>query len=140
MTPADFRKVRSDKTKAEQRLPTECCQVGRNVVDYIAQYAENVVGDCNFASTSLLALQHNRRVVPAIEPGYLRELLPTTAPTQPESYEHVMHDFEAYIMPGVSKRATIVGTSLSPPPPRSHTGNIRASTPIFRPPTRIPRL
>lgn len=45
---------------------------------------------------------HNRRVVPSIEPGYLRELVPPSPPSQPESYEKVMHDFESYIMPGVS--------------------------------------
>lgn len=57
------------------------------MVDYIADYIENI---------------HNRRVVPSIEPGYLQELIPPTAPLKPESYEKVMHDFESYIMPGVS--------------------------------------
>ncbi|KAI6241791.1 Aromatic-L-amino-acid decarboxylase [Aphelenchoides fujianensis] len=69
MTPADFRRV------------------GRQTVDYIADYMENV---------------HNRRVVPSIEPGYLRELLPSAPPQQPEAFEKVMHDFESYIMPGVT--------------------------------------
>lgn len=57
------------------------------MIDYIANYMEGV---------------HNRRVVPSIEPGYLRELLPEQPPDQPESYEKVMQDFEAYIMPGVT--------------------------------------
>lgn len=69
MTPADFRRI------------------GRQMVDYIADYMENV---------------HNRRVVPSIEPGYLRELISPAPPSQPEAYEQVMHDFESYIMPGVS--------------------------------------
>lgn len=60
---------------------------GRQMVDYIADYMENV---------------HTRRVVPSIEPGYLRELIPLIPPNQPEDFDKVMQDFENYIMPGVS--------------------------------------
>ncbi|KAH7723252.1 Aromatic-L-amino-acid decarboxylase [Aphelenchoides avenae] len=67
--------------------PSEFRRRGRQMVDYIADYIENI---------------HNRRVVPSIEPGYLQELIPPNAPMKPESYEKVMHDFESYIMPGVT--------------------------------------
>lgn len=60
---------------------------GRQMVDYIADYMENV---------------HTRRVVPSIEPGYLRELIPLIPPNQPEDFDKVMQDFENYIMPGVT--------------------------------------
>uniref|UniRef100_A0A914URP0 Aromatic-L-amino-acid decarboxylase n=1 Tax=Plectus sambesii TaxID=2011161 RepID=A0A914URP0_9BILA len=60
---------------------------GKEMVDYIADYMENI---------------QKRRVVPAIEPGYLRHSLPTEAPKKAESYETVMQDFENFIMPGVT--------------------------------------
>ncbi|CAD5209481.1 unnamed protein product [Bursaphelenchus okinawaensis] len=67
--------------------PAQFRKIGKEMIDFIANYMENV---------------HNRRVVPSIEPGYLRELLPETPPSQPETYDKVMQDFEAYIMPGVT--------------------------------------
>ncbi|VDN26269.1 unnamed protein product [Gongylonema pulchrum] len=60
---------------------------GKEMVDYIVDYVQNI---------------HKKRVVPAIEPGYLRDLLPDTAPYHAESYEAVISDFEKYIMPGVT--------------------------------------
>lgn len=78
-------------TLANRRLrygmsPTEFRRRGRQMVDYIADYMENI---------------HTRRVVPTVEPGYLQHLLPLTPPQKPEGYEQVMDDFERYIMPGV---------------------------------------
>ncbi|VDK43167.1 unnamed protein product [Anisakis simplex] len=60
---------------------------GKQMVDYIVDYLDNI---------------HKRRVVPAIEPGYLRDSLPHDAPEQPESYTAVMDDFEKFIMPGIT--------------------------------------
>uniref|UniRef100_A0A915M710 Aromatic-L-amino-acid decarboxylase n=1 Tax=Meloidogyne javanica TaxID=6303 RepID=A0A915M710_MELJA len=60
---------------------------GRQMVDYITDYMENI---------------ENRRVVPSIEPGYLKELLPLHAPQTAEPFERVLQDFESYIMPGVT--------------------------------------
>uniref|UniRef100_A0A915CQU9 Tyrosine decarboxylase n=1 Tax=Ditylenchus dipsaci TaxID=166011 RepID=A0A915CQU9_9BILA len=57
------------------------------MVDYIADYMNNI---------------HNRRVVPSIEPGYLKELIPSSAPQNAEGFDKVMGDFESYIMPGVT--------------------------------------
>ncbi|CAH1404259.1 unnamed protein product [Nezara viridula] len=45
-----------------------------------------------------------RRVTPSIEPGYLRPLLPSSAPVQPEPWDDIMSDIEKYIMPGVRIR------------------------------------
>lgn len=44
-----------------------------------------------------------RRVLPTVEPGYLRPLIPDTAPQTPDKWEDVMADIETVIMPGVSK-------------------------------------
>merc|ERR1712042_2221 len=60
---------------------------GREMIDYIVNYLENV-GD--------------RRVTPDVAPGYLRPLLPATAPENPEPWEDVMHDVEDKIMVGMT--------------------------------------
>lgn len=59
---------------------------GKEMVDYMADYLENI---------------EQRPVYPDLEPGYLRSLIPTEAPLEPESYEEIMHDVERVIMPGV---------------------------------------
>jgi len=34
------------------------------------------------------------------QPGYLRSLLPAEAPTQPDSWEDILADYERVVMPG----------------------------------------
>merc|ERR1711872_1157752 len=60
---------------------------GREMIDYIVNYLENV-GD--------------RRVTPDVTPGYLRPLLPATAPENPEPWEDMMHDVEEKILTGMT--------------------------------------
>ncbi|KAK6010093.1 hypothetical protein OSTOST_24914 [Ostertagia ostertagi] len=60
---------------------------GKETVDYIADYMKTI---------------QKRRVVPAIEPGYLKNLIPSEAPSRGEPWEKVMDDFEKLIMPGGS--------------------------------------
>uniref|UniRef100_A0A3Q3NHW0 Aromatic-L-amino-acid decarboxylase n=1 Tax=Mastacembelus armatus TaxID=205130 RepID=A0A3Q3NHW0_9TELE len=60
---------------------------GREMVDYVADYLENV---------------EQRPVYPDLEPGYLRSLIPNEAPLEPENYEDIMKDVERVIMPGVT--------------------------------------
>ncbi|GMS94624.1 hypothetical protein PENTCL1PPCAC_16799, partial [Pristionchus entomophagus] len=62
-------------------------RMGKETIDYITQYHENI---------------EKRRVVPVIEPGYLRDLIPHEAPQQPETFDSVMKDFDRLIMPGVT--------------------------------------
>lgn len=57
------------------------------MVDYIANYLDTI---------------EERRVTPAIEPGYLRRLVPLEAPQNPEHWDDIMKDVEDKIMPGVS--------------------------------------
>lgn len=61
-------------------------QRGREMVDYIAEYMESV---------------GERRVTPAVEPGYLRDLIPRQAPNSGENWDAIMSDVENKIMPGV---------------------------------------
>ncbi|KAM3715031.1 Tyrosine decarboxylase, partial [Dirofilaria immitis] len=66
---------------------TEFRKCGKEIVDYIADYNENI---------------QKRRVIPAIEPGYLRDLVPDMALQHAESFEDVINDFDNYIMPGIA--------------------------------------
>ncbi|XP_061572377.1 aromatic-L-amino-acid decarboxylase [Cololabis saira] len=60
---------------------------GKEMVDYVADYLENI---------------EERPVYPDLEPGYLRYLIPTEAPLEPESYDDIIKDVERVIMPGVT--------------------------------------
>lgn len=41
-------------------------------------------------------------VLPSVEPGYLQDLLPMTAPEKPENWKDVMKDFLKQILPGIT--------------------------------------
>ena len=57
------------------------------MVDYIADYLETI---------------RTRRVYPAVSPGYLRNILPISAPVEGEPWENIFEDIERCIMPGVT--------------------------------------
>ncbi|XP_038123779.1 histidine decarboxylase [Cyprinodon tularosa] len=59
---------------------------GKELVDYITKYLSSI---------------RERRVIPDVKPGYMRELLPEAAPTEPEDWESIFNDIEKVIMPGV---------------------------------------
>lgn len=59
----------------------------KEMVDYISSYLENI---------------RDRRVLPTVQPGYLRPLIPETAPEKPDDWQDVMKDIERVIMPGVT--------------------------------------
>ncbi|XP_021932712.1 histidine decarboxylase isoform X2 [Zootermopsis nevadensis] len=60
---------------------------GKEMVDYIADYLEHI---------------RERRVYPAVAPGYLRQLIPESAPLEPESWDDIIADVERVVMPGVT--------------------------------------
>lgn len=62
---------------------------GKEMVDYIADYLEHI---------------RERRVYPAVAPGYLRQLIPESAPLEPESWDDIIADVERVVMPGVSHK------------------------------------
>ena len=62
--------------------------VGKELIDFIADYLENI---------------RSRRVFPDVKPGYMRHLVPDTAPEIGESWDDIFKDVERVIMPGVSK-------------------------------------
>jgi len=65
---------------------------GKQMVDYIADYLETI---------------EQRRVLPEVQPGYLRDMLPNSAPTHAERWQDIMADVEHAIMPGVSLSALL---------------------------------
>lgn len=40
-------------------------------------------------------------MIPDVKPGYMKDLLPDTAPAEPEDWESIFNDIEKVIMPGV---------------------------------------
>ncbi|XP_050439369.1 aromatic-L-amino-acid decarboxylase-like [Adelges cooleyi] len=58
-----------------------------SMIEYVGNYLENI---------------RDRKVLSSVKPGYLRPLLPTEAPNEPENWKDVMADIEKLIMPGVT--------------------------------------
>lgn len=65
---------------------------GKEMIEYICEYLRTIEG---------------RRVTANVDPGYLRPLLPSEAPTKPESWDDIMKDVESKIMPGVSLNVNV---------------------------------
>lgn len=82
-----FRKISHSISPGVKMDVAEFRKRGKEMVDYIADYLENI---------------EKRKVYPDVEPGYLRSLIPEVAPDEPETYEDVIKDIERVIMPGVS--------------------------------------
>uniref|UniRef100_A0AAZ3NQX7 Histidine decarboxylase n=1 Tax=Oncorhynchus tshawytscha TaxID=74940 RepID=A0AAZ3NQX7_ONCTS len=63
-------------------------EFGKEMVDYITRYLTTI---------------RERKVTPGpeVKPGYMRELLPDSAPTDPEDWDCIFRDIEKVIMPGV---------------------------------------
>ncbi|EDO43392.1 predicted protein [Nematostella vectensis] len=59
---------------------------GKQIVDFIADYFENI---------------RSQRVIPDVRPGFLQKHLPTEAPSKGEEFVNVKEDFEKFIMPGI---------------------------------------
>ncbi|KAM7343422.1 histidine decarboxylase isoform 2-T2 [Cochliomyia hominivorax] len=66
-----------------------CCSrtPGKEMVDYIADYLENI---------------RDRRVFPDVKPGYMKNLLPDSAPIEGEQWDTIFSDVERVIMPGIT--------------------------------------
>lgn len=62
-------------------------EYGKAMVDYIADYLDSI---------------RRRRVFPNVKPGYMRALLPDSAPEDGESFDVIFADIERVIMPGVT--------------------------------------
>ncbi|XP_011375572.1 aromatic-L-amino-acid decarboxylase [Pteropus vampyrus] len=63
---------------------------GKEMVEYVADYLEDI---------------EKRQVYPSVQPGYLRPLMPSCAPQEPDTYEDIIKDVEKLIMPGAASPA-----------------------------------
>ncbi|KAG8389141.1 hypothetical protein BUALT_Bualt02G0198300 [Buddleja alternifolia] len=81
----------TDQTKWDGDLkPMDAEQLrecGHKMVDFIADYYKDI---------------ENFPVLSQVQPGYLRELLPDSAPVHPESLQDVLDDVQSKILPGVT--------------------------------------
>ena len=59
---------------------------GKEMVDFITDYLETI---------------RKRRVFPDVKPGYMRHLLPESAPLNGEDWNTIFADIERVIMPGM---------------------------------------
>lgn len=80
------------ETNKKKKLPPEMDaeefrRFGKQMVDYVADYLENI---------------RDRKPFPDVSPGYLKELIPDKAPDEAEQWPDVMKDIERVIMPGVT--------------------------------------
>nr|CAD7405944.1 unnamed protein product [Timema cristinae] len=85
---ADQQKQSSSRPYNPQLITMETPQFkdfAKDMVDYIGGYLDNI---------------RDRRVLPTVQPGYLRPLLPESAPDTPDKWQDVMSDIERVIMPG----------------------------------------
>lgn len=57
------------------------------MVEYIADYLENI---------------RDRRVFPNVQPGYMQNLIPESAPVEGEEWTAIFDDVEGVIMPGIT--------------------------------------
>ena len=65
---------------------------GKEMVDYICDYLEHI---------------GKRRVIPDVQPGYLRKFIPKMPPRKGEDFSEIMRDVDRYIMPGARIVITI---------------------------------
>lgn len=67
--------------------PEEFRRLGRQIVDYVADYRENLA---------------TRPVWSQVQPGQIRAMLPPGPPERPESWEEILADLDRVIAPGLS--------------------------------------
>ncbi len=61
-------------------------RVGYELIDYIADYLENI---------------RRYKVYPSVKPGYLKAMVPAKAPEKSEDWDKILGDVDRVIIPGV---------------------------------------
>ncbi|CAJ2658030.1 unnamed protein product [Trifolium pratense] len=67
--------------------PKEFRKQGHMIIDFLADYYQNI---------------SNYPVLSQVEPNYLKKLLPSCAPSNPESIETILEDYQKHIIPGIT--------------------------------------
>ncbi|KAL9659470.1 hypothetical protein QQ045_024276 [Rhodiola kirilowii] len=76
--------------REEELKPMDAEQLreyGHRMVDFVADYYKTI---------------EDHPVLSQVEPGYLRKILPDSAPDKPENFENVLSDVKTKILPGVT--------------------------------------
>ncbi|TGZ61933.1 hypothetical protein CRM22_007706 [Opisthorchis felineus] len=60
---------------------------GKHMIDFICDYLDNI---------------EDQRVIPTVEPGYLRPLMPAETPEEGEQWPDILHDVKKLIIPGLT--------------------------------------
>ena len=60
---------------------------GKQMIDLVADYLDTI---------------ESRQVLPSVKPGYLKSLIPDSAPQEPDKWDDLVKDIERVIMPGVT--------------------------------------
>lgn len=66
-------------------------RAGYQLIDYVADYMENI---------------RERPVLSSVQPGFMRQLIPESAPEKGESWEAIFQDIDRVIMPGVTHHSS----------------------------------
>lgn len=85
-----FRRISDATANSPLRMVTRqlpFISAAHELIEFVIDYVENV---------------RERPVLPSVEPGYLRPLLPDKPPYRREEWSKIMPDIERCIMPGVS--------------------------------------
>ncbi len=67
--------------------PDQLVACGQLILEFVANYWRTIEERC---------------VVPNVQPGYLRDLLPIEAPEEPDTFPTIVNDLESSIMSGVT--------------------------------------
>ncbi|RFU73227.1 nonaspanin tm9sf [Trichoderma arundinaceum] len=82
-----LQRLRAETEMAQPMDTQQFREAAKAAIDEIANYYDNV---------------SDHRVVSAVEPGYLRPLLPASAPLDPEPWESIQSDIQSKILPGIT--------------------------------------
>ncbi|PQQ17545.1 tyrosine decarboxylase 1 isoform X1 [Prunus yedoensis var. nudiflora] len=88
------------KKKTEQSINPQKMESGLKPMD-AEQLRENAHKMVDFIADYYQTIE-NFPVLSQVQPGYLQELLPDSAPTHPEPLQHIFDDIQAKILPGVT--------------------------------------
>ena len=93
-------------------------RAGYQLIDYVADYLENIrersvantlLNETRSIKTFFYQLFNLiRPVLSSVQPGFMRQLIPESAPEKGESWEAIFQDIDRVIMPGVTINLNII--------------------------------
>ena len=77
--------------------PEEFREFGKAMIDYVADYLENI---------------RDRPVLPSVKPGYLQQLVPEEAPEEPEKWQVILSPLQRRSASTIKKYHPIINEML----------------------------